>query len=112
MYMYFNKLLDAYVALHDVKVLPNFRIAGNISSLNMLRIYPPNGFFAVGTLGCNGNEDYNSILLRTKLIFTRPKHLIIYGMLKSVYQEILNEFGVEFTVFEDFNQRSRKGEFK
>lgn len=39
-YLYLNKLLDAYVALNGVKVLPNFRIAGELSSLNVLRIYP------------------------------------------------------------------------
>lgn len=112
LYMYLNKLLDAYVAIHGVKVLPNFRTTGNLASLNMLRIYPPNGIFAVGTLGCGENKEFNSTLLRYKILFTRTKHLLVYGTLKDVYRKILDEYGVKFTVFEDFHRRSRKGEFK
>lgn len=112
MYLYLNKLLDVYVASHEIKILPNFRIAGNLSSLNVLRIYPPNSWFAVGTLGCSGNEKFNSMLLRYKLMFARPKHLLIYGILKDIYRKILEEYGVEYSIFEDFNRRSRNGYFK
>ncbi|MCI5601039.1 MAG: hypothetical protein SOZ02_01150 [Hallerella porci] len=49
LYLYINKLLDSYVALNGIKILPNFRIAGSISSLNVLRIYPSKSSFAVGT---------------------------------------------------------------
>lgn len=107
-YLYLNKLLDAYVALNGVKVLPNFRIAGELSSLNVLRIYPPNSWFAVGTLGCDRNEVLNSTLLRYKLIFARPALLIIYGKLKDVYRQILEDFGVKYIVFEDYHSRCRK----
>lgn len=111
-YIYLNKLLDAFVALHGVKILPNFRTAGSMASLNILRLYPPNGIFAVGTLGCGGSENINSTLLRYKLLLTRPKHLVIYGKLKDAFRKILEEFAVNYSVFEDYNRRSRKGEFK
>lgn len=111
MYLYLNKLLDAYVASHGIKILPNFRIAGELSSLNVLKIYPPNSWFAVGTLGCSGNIEANSMLLRYKLMFARPKHLVIYGVLNDAYRKILEEYGVKYSVFEDFNRRSRSGKF-
>ena len=63
-------------------------------------------------LGCGGYEELNITLLRYKLFFARPKHLMIYGELKDTYREILDEFGVQYTVFEDYSKRSRKGEFK
>ncbi len=111
-YIYLNKLSDAFVALHGVKILPNFRTAGSMASLNILQLYPPNGIFAVGTLGCRGNESLNSTLLRYKLLSTRPKHLVIYGKLKDAFRKILEEFDINYSVFEDYNRRSRKGEFK
>lgn len=111
-YIYLNKLLDAFVALHDIKILPNFRTAGSLASLNILQLYPPNGIFAVGTLGCGGNENLNSTLLRYKLLLARPKHLVIYGKLNATYRKILEEFAINYSVFEDYNRRSRKGEFK
>lgn len=111
LYLYLNKLFDAYVALHGIKILPNFRIAGDLSSLNVLKIYPPQCWFAVGTLGCGGNVEANSMLLRYKLIFARPKCLIIYGSLKDAYRRILEEYGVKYSVFEDFNRRCRHGNF-
>ncbi|WP_308604492.1 hypothetical protein [uncultured Fibrobacter sp.] len=107
LYLYLNKLLDAYVAMHGIKVLPNFRIAGELASLNALNVYPPKSWFIVGTIGCGGNTAFNSMLLRYKLIFARPAHLIIYGTLKEIYRQILDDFGVPYAVFEDFNKRSR-----
>lgn len=107
LYLYLNKLLDAYVAIHGVKILPNFRIAGELASLNVLNIYPPKSWFIAGTIGCSGNVELNSMLLRYKLVFARPDHLIVYGTLKEMYRQILNDFDVSYTVFEDFNKRSR-----
>ncbi len=109
-YLYLNKLLDAYFALNGIKILPNFRITGELSSLKVFHIYPPKTWYAVGTLGCaNGRVAENEMLLRYKLIFARPGHLLIYGVLKEEYEKILESNETAYTVFEDYARRSRGG---
>lgn len=109
-YLYLNKLLDAYFALNGIKVLPNFRISGKLSSLQVFHIYPPKTWYAVGTLGCaKGHIAENETLLRYKLIFARPSHLLVYGVIKEEYKKILESNGIPYTVFEDYARRSRGG---
>ena len=109
-YLYLNKLLDAYFASCGIRILPNFRITGELSSLKVFHIYPPKTWFAVGTLGCaNGHIAENETLLRYKLIFSRPGYLLVYGVLKDEYRKILVSNETPYTVFEDYARRSRGG---
>lgn len=109
-YLYLNKLLDAYFASCGIRILPNFRITGELSSLKVFHIYPPKTWYAVGTLGCaKGHVAENEILLRYKLIYARPGHLLVYGVLKDEYRKILVSNETPYTVFEDYARRSRGG---
>lgn len=109
-YLYLNKILDAYFALNGVKILPNFRITGELSSLKVFHIYPPKTWYAVGTLGCaKGRVAENEMLLRYKLIYARPGHLLVYGVLKDEYRKILESNETPYTVYEDYARRSRGG---
>lgn len=97
-----NQMVNAYRAIHGVKILPNFRI-GDISTISALDSFPSNALFAVGTLGCSrGYISINEILLKTKILYKRPKGLLIYGKLKKEYQRILEEFGIPYRVYEDY----------
>ncbi len=101
-----NQMVNAYRAIHGIKILSNFR-TGDIRTVNVLNSYPPNSWYAVGTLGCSrGHVEKNSILLRTKLIYARPERLLIYGMLRREYKEILDELGIPYNVYQDFKNRS------
>lgn len=97
-----NQLVNAYRAINGIKILPNFRI-GELSTISALDSYPSNCLFAVGTLGCSrGYTSINSTILRTKLLYKRPTGLLVYGKLHSVYQNILDEFGIPYKVYQDF----------
>lgn len=102
-----NKLADAYLAVNGVKLIPNFR-TGCLDTFDVLSIYPPNTWYSVGTLGSSkGHVKINELYLRTKLLITNPDMLIYYGTLKTEYKQILDEFGVPYKVFADFQRLSR-----
>ena len=97
-----NQMVNAYRAIHGVKILPNFRM-GDISTISALDSFPSHGIYAVGTLGCSqGYTAINSVYLSTKLLYKMPDGLLIYGKLMPRYQAILDEFGVPYRVYEDF----------
>ncbi|SFA88491.1 protein of unknown function [Acetitomaculum ruminis DSM 5522] len=102
-----NMMADVYLALHGVKLIPNFR-TGCLDTVDMLALYPTNSWFTVGVLGCsNGHIKINEMYLRTKLIITNPEMLIFYGKLKKEYSDILDEYGVQYKVFTDYQRISR-----
>lgn len=104
-----NRMIDAYRAVNGIKILPNFR-TGNISTLNSLSAYPSKSFYVAGTLGCFRRQVVQGdILLRAKILYARPKKLFIYGKLRQVYRETLNEFGQDYRCFEDFRSASWPG---
>lgn len=97
-----NQLVNAYRAINGIKILPNFRI-GELSTISALDSYPSNCLFAVGTLGCSkGYISINSAILRTKLLYKRPSGLLIYGKFHSEYQNILDEYGIPYKLYQDF----------
>ncbi len=102
-----NCMANTYLALHGVKILPNFRI-GCLETINVLNIYPKNCWYSMGTLGCaRGHVKINKLFLQTKLIVTNPDMLLIYGNLKPQYKEILDCYGIPYKVFYDFQYVSR-----
>lgn len=106
-YLYLNKLLDAYAAFHGIHIFPNFRIGGEVTSMKILNLYPPKSWFIAGTLGCaNGHVFENEVLLKQKLLFTRPGGLAIYGLLRNEYKAILDDSGVNYRVYKDFRSSS------
>lgn len=105
-----SKLADAFLAINGVKLMPNFR-TGCLDTFEVLSIYPPNTWYSVGALGCGrGRIKINEMYLRTKLIVTNPNMLIYYGKLKPEYAHILDEYGVQYKVFADFQRLSRRKE--
>ena len=99
-----NRMVDAYRAVHGIKILPNFR-TGSIDTINALSSYPAGCNYLVGTLGCSQRYlKQGDILLRAKLIFARPEKLFIYGPFKRFYQDTLDEVGQEYKHYEDFRR--------
>ena len=106
-----NLMGNAFLAVNGVKIMPNFR-TGCLETMSVLSCYPPNAWFTVGALGCaSGHVKINKMYLRTKLLLTNPDMLLYYGKLKTEYSEILEEYGVPYKVFLDFQRdsRSKKG---
>uniref|UniRef100_I5AT24 Uncharacterized protein n=1 Tax=Eubacterium cellulosolvens (strain ATCC 43171 / JCM 9499 / 6) TaxID=633697 RepID=I5AT24_EUBC6 len=102
-----NKLADAYLALNGVKIMPNFRTGCN-ETFGVLSVYPKNSWYCVGALGCGkGRIKINDFYLRQKLIITNPDMLIYYGKVKPEYASVIEEFGVHYKVFADFQRVSR-----
>lgn len=102
-----SKLADAFLAVNGVKLMPNFR-TGCLETFEVLSIYPHNTWFSVGALGCGrGRVKINSMYLRAKLVVANPDMLVYYGKLKPEYAQILDEFGVHYKVFADFQRISR-----
>lgn len=105
-----SKLGDAFLAVNGVKLIPNFR-TGSLDTFEVLSIYPPNTWYSVGALGCGrGRIKINMMYLGTKLVLTNPDMLIYYGKLKPEYARILDEYGVKYKVFTDFQRLSRRKE--
>ncbi len=103
-----NMLADAYLAVNGIKLMPNFRI-GCLETIDVLSSYPQHTWFTVGALGGGrGRIKINKMYLMTKLLITNPDMLIYYGKLKPEYAEILDQYGVSYRVFEDFQRISRK----
>ena len=97
-------MVDAYRAVHGIKILPNFR-TGSIDTINSLSSYPVGSNFLVGTVGCSQRHlIQGGILLRAKLIYARPEKLFIYGPFKDLYRATLDELGQEYKHFDDFRQ--------
>ncbi len=101
------RMADVYIALHGIKLLPNFR-TGSLATFDVLNCYPKDSWYIVGTLGCsNGHIELNRMYLRTKLIIANPEMLIYYGILKKEYEDVLDDYGVQYRVFPDYQRLSR-----
>ena len=102
-----SQLASLYLALNGIKIIPNFRTGGD-STIASLQASPRDAIFAVGTLGCaRGLVAHNSLLLLKKLLVSDAKELLVYGTLRPEYRAILEERGVRFRVYQDFQTRSR-----
>ena len=103
-----NMMVGAYLAVHGVKIMPNFRI-GCLETVDVLTHYPKHSWFAVGALGCaKGHVKLNKMYLSTKIIITNPDMLIYYGILRPEYENILKEMNIPYRVFADFQRVSRE----
>lgn len=104
-----SMMATIWLGLHGVRVIPNWRI-GDRSTIPALNAYPRNSMFAVGTLGCSHgtkqDKDYGEFALRTKLLITNPRHLLVYGPMLKRYAMVLNEFGVTYTHYQEYRRRS------
>lgn len=103
--IWLSQLATAFVAMSGQKILPNFRI-GNLQTLFALESYPKNIPYIVGTLGCAKRYDpLHAFIFKTKMLFTRPSHLLIYGHLRKEYEKLLQELGIPYTLIPDFRTR-------
>jgi len=104
--IWLSQLATAFVALSGQKIIPNFRI-GNLQTLFALESYPKNIPYVVGTLGCSKKmRPLHEFIFKTKLLIARPSHLTIYGPLRTEYEKLMLEQGVEYNVVTDFRTRS------
>lgn len=104
-----SMMATIWLGLHGVRVVANWRI-GDRSTLPALNGYPKCAMFAVGTLGCSHGtkqeQQYSELMLRTKILIVRPRHLLIYGPLRQQYRDVLDEFGVTYTHWREYRRRS------
>ncbi|NMM97249.1 hypothetical protein G1C97_0198 [Bifidobacterium sp. DSM 109959] len=104
-----SMMATIWLGLHGVRVVANWRI-GDRSTLPTLQAYPRNAIFAVGTLGCShGTErdkNYGEMMLRTKILLTQPRFLLIYGPLLGRYRTLLDEFGILYQQWREYRHRS------
>lgn len=104
-----SQMATIYIGLHGVKIIPNYRI-GSFETMNALHSYPRNTMFAVGALGCAKSKrlvEYNKLYLSSKLIYTLLPNLLVYGSLRKDYQQILDNYNVNYKVFPDFQKSCR-----
>ena len=95
-------MIDAYRAVNGIKILPNFR-TGGIDTIKSLSSYPVGANYLVGSLGCSKRlQKQSDILLRAKLLYTRPGKLFIYGSLQRIYKDTLDDVGQEYKQHNDF----------
>ena len=101
-----NSLINTYMAKCGIHILPNWR-TGNLKTLGILQTYPIDCIFSVGSLGCaRGNIKENVVILKLKLLISRPKFLLYYGTLRKRYRSILENMGIPFRVITDYRTRS------
>lgn len=104
-----SMMATIWLGLHGVRVMANWRI-GDRSTLPALNAYPRNSMFAVGTLGCSHgikrDKNYGELMLRTKILITQPRFLLIYGPVLERYQLVLNEFGIPYKQWREYRHRS------
>lgn len=104
-----SMMATIWLGLHGVRVVANWRI-GDRSTLPALDAYPRNSMFTVGTLGCShGTEhdkNYGELVLRTKILITQPRFLLIYGPLLERHQLVLTEFNIPYAQWREYRHRS------
>ena len=106
-----NQMATLRMGLYGCSIVPNFRI-GSIETINTLKSYPEGIWYTAGVLGCfNGDLEYNIAYMKSKIMFANPHGLLIYGQLRKEYQMVLDEIGIQFRVFEDFQRISRRKTF-
>jgi hypothetical protein len=100
-----NQLLTAYMAIHGIRILANFR-TGGFETINSLSGYPLGICYSVGMLGCSKRKVlHGTELMQAKLLNTCPKKLLIYGSADKQLQELINKFAIPFVVIPDFKTR-------
>lgn len=97
-------MATVYLALHGIKIIPNFRIGSLEETISSLEVYPPSSPFAVGALGCYKRKITmeNLLYLKIKLLCTCPSIIYIYGKLEQPVLEMIDDFGVPYKIFPDF----------
>ena len=102
-----SQLATVYLGLHGIRFFPNFRV-GSWETINALSAYPHQSTFSVGTLGCaKGLTEFNLAYMRAKILYSLPKTLLIYGPLRPAYRTALDDSGVDYRVYTDFQKSSR-----
>lgn len=102
--MRLNALYSAVLALkRDGTYIPSLR-CGGVSTLNHLNRYRNPPFVAFGMHGCFHSDDtnYDSFLLRSKLMMVWPGKALLYGKPTKRDIEDLNDLGIPYRIYPDF----------
>ncbi|MGN0907586.1 MAG: DUF4417 domain-containing protein [Bullifex sp.] len=104
-----SQMVTIYVAIHDVKIIPNWRI-GSLQTIDSLCVYPKHSTFIVGTHGSQRTKNVlDDIYVRAKLMVSNPSNLLIYGGLHKKYFEVLKEEDISYTIFKDYKSQILSG---
>ena len=107
-----NKIVDCWFAIHDVKVVPNFR-TGDLASISHILNHGNGIQYSAGIIGCKrGSSALDDAILRAKIIYSRPSRILTYGNPSKNSARILKDFGVNYKSYVDFVERSRRGGFE
>lgn len=76
-----SQMATIYLALHGVKIVPNFRIGSLEETISSLAVYPAGCPFALGALGCSQGKvtELEKYMFLSEIFFARPSQLFIYG---------------------------------
>jgi len=103
-----NLLFICVVAVNNIKIIPSFR-TGDLETLYLLdcSVKNPNYWImgAVGTQRVRSNSFYEN-LFRCKCMFLCSKTLLIYGKLNIHTLKRLEEYEINYKIYEDFRDLS------
>lgn len=103
-----NLLFICVVAVNNIKIIPSFR-TGDLETLYLLdrSVKNPNYWImgAVGTQRVRSNSFYEN-LFRCKCMFLCPKTLLIYGKPNIHTLKCLEEYEINYKIYEDFRDLS------
>ncbi len=96
-----GQLYTAYLAINGIKIIPNWRI-GTLRTLKVLKSYPQDSQFAVGTLGSVRNDKFFGVFyMKAKILISHPSRLLVYGKLLPEYSKELEEEGIRYIQYDD-----------
>ena len=101
--MRLNALYSAILAMQKEAYIPSLR-CGDESTLNHLNRYHNPPFVALGMHGCfhSDDADYDSFLLKSKLMMVRPMKVLIYGKPTKKDIEDLLFLDIPYRIYPDF----------
>lgn len=102
----FSRLIDTYLALNGVRVLPNLRIGEPEHTLTSLQCYQNHKVFAVGMLG-NGRGFKNIRMMNiiTTIFYHWPSFIFFYGYLGKKFRTQFDVLGMNYRIITSYRDR-------
>lgn len=101
-----NILVNTHFLHSGIPVIPTLR-TGDVQTFNVLRAYPTNIVFSLGSIGCSQiNMNRGTINLTTKIYLTEPSEIISYGSLPNKYLSALETQNIPVKQFLDYRSKS------
>lgn len=108
--MLMNALYTTYLASEGIKIIPSLR-CGDEKTIDYLLPYKDAPLVALGLHGCKGMSfaDYDEFIFRCEMIILQPRKLLLYGKPTKAEKEILDDIGIPYRVYPDFQTLYKRG---